>query len=205
MSGIDASLAPGTKAERPTVLYLGRLKAYKRVDVLLRAFPAIRSIVPGAELVIAGSGDRDASLRALAQQLGIAESVRFEGSVSDDRKRALMQAAWVFAMPSEMEGWGLTIVEANACGTPCVGFAVPGVGESIVDGVSGVLVDEGTAMAPAIARILADESLRARLAEGAVRHARAFSWDATVDAFRDVMQSEFDRVHSQSKASRDDR
>ena len=109
--GVDGSLVPGEKASLPTVLYLGRLKAYKRVDRLIEAFAAVRERVPSAVLQIAGTGDALAGLRDLVSSLHLDDAVTFEGFVDDDRKRELLARAWVTVSLSEMEGWGITAIE----------------------------------------------------------------------------------------------
>jgi glycosyltransferase involved in cell wall biosynthesis len=175
--GVDARLVPGEKAAVPTVLYLGRLKAYKRVDLLVRAFAEVRKKVPSAILRIAGSGDARPGLEELVASLDCGTSVIFEGFVDDDRKRLLLQQAWVSVATSEMEGWGITVIEANACGTPTVAFSVPGLREAIADTVSGLLVPEEGDLAPAIVSVLTDAALRGRLENGSVAHAAQFSWE----------------------------
>ncbi|MBV8148130.1 MAG: glycosyltransferase family 4 protein [Candidatus Eremiobacteraeota bacterium] len=178
-NGVDPALRPGTKAAVPTVLYLGRLKAYKRVDLLIDAFARVRRRVSNAMMRVAGSGD---SMRGLVEQvkrLGLTGCVVFEGFVDENRKLELLQGAWVSVVPSETEGWGITVIESNACGTPAIAFAVPGLREAIVDGVSGLLVPDGEDLARPIERVLTDSELRQKLAEGAVARAQAFSWDAS--------------------------
>ena len=202
-SGVDSSLVAGPKSERPRVLYVGRLKAYKRVDRLIAAMPEVLASVPDAELVIAGTGDAKDGLAAYARELGVSSRVSFEGFVDERRKAALMASSWVFAMPSEMEGWGLTIIEANACGTPAVGFPVPGVGEAIVDGVSGLLVEDADSLAPVIVRVLHDERLRAELSRGAVMRAGEFSWDRATDVILESLRVEGSRSHTSMLLSND--
>ncbi len=178
-SGYDSDLAPAAKSCEPSVLYVGRLKKYKRVDVILQAFSKILPEFPSATLTIAGTGDQEQVLRRSSNELGIAHAVRFEGFVSETRKATLYARSWVFAMASEMEGWGLTIIEAAACATPTVAVSVPGVREAVVDGHSGLLVEDCSALAPALARLLRDESLRGDLSRGAMKRSEAFSWDQT--------------------------
>lgn len=175
--GVDDSLVPGKKASVPTVVYLGRLKAYKRVDRLIEAFAKVRECVPGAVLRIAGTGDVLPSLRQLATRLKLGDAVVFEGFVDDDRKRELLQSAWVMASLSEIEGWGISVIEANACGTPAIVHDVPGLREAIVHQESGVIVPEGADVGAAIVSVLQDEVLRARLERGAYARAAKFSWD----------------------------
>lgn len=191
-NGVSQALHPGTKSPVPTVLTLGRLKPYKRVDAVVRAFARARERIPSAVLEIAGAGDEAVAraLRSLVAELGIGDAVRFHGFVDDAQKRALLQRAWVCASASEIEGWGVTVIEANACGTPAVAYAVPGLREAIVHNGSGLLVAEGDDLAPAIAAVLSDEILRARLERGALARAAEFSWDRAAQAMLEVVARE---------------
>lgn len=177
--GVDPSLVPGAKSPQPTVLYLGRLMPYKRVERIIAAFVNVRQRIPDAVLRIAGTGPARESLEALAAASGIADAVLFEGFVSDERKRELLQSAWVYCTASEMEGWGLSVIEANACGTPAVAHAAPGLREAIADGESGLLVPENEDLSAALERVLNDAKLRGNLERGAIVRASEFSWDAS--------------------------
>ena len=194
-NGVENRATTAARAEKPTIAYVGRLKPYKRVELLLEAVAVLRERIPEIRLVIAGTGESDAALRARVLTLGIDAHVTFEGFVSEDRKHEIMANAWVFAMPSEMEGWGLTVIEANACGTPAAGFPVPGVREAIVDGTSGLLVADGETIDIALARILTDRELRARLQAGARARAAEFSWDRTTRGVLDALSKAISRDH----------
>jgi glycosyltransferase involved in cell wall biosynthesis len=183
--GVEKELVPGPKSPEPSVVYLGRLKAYKRVDVLIEAFARVKRAVPDAVLRLAGTGDARPALEELVRSLQLQDAVTFEGFVDDARKQQLLASAWVTVAPSEMEGWGITAIESNACGTPAIAFRVPGLGEAIVDGESGILVPEGGDLAPAIVSVLSDPALRARLERGALERAQAFSWDSSAHAMLD--------------------
>lgn len=180
------SYRPGGDAARaaePLIVYLGRLKRYKRIDLLLRALPRLATRVPGVKLRMVGSGDFEPALRALARKLGVAERVEFTGFVSEAEKVRHLQAGWVAANPSSKEGWGVTVIEANACGTPVVAARVPGLQDAVRDGETGILLDPCTpeSLAGALARVLQDEALRRRLSEGALAWARGFTWDRSAD------------------------
>jgi len=194
-SGVDPALTPGPKSPRPTIVYLGRLKPYKRIDLLLRAFARVRRRLPDARLRIAGRGEDEARLRELAGQLELGEAITFEGFVDEARKRTLLQEAWIYATASLVEGWGISVIEANACGTPAVAFDVPGLREAIVDGVSGVVVPGAGALADdladALTAILTDTSRRDTLIRGAVERAATFSWDAAADSMLAIMSAQF--------------
>lgn len=194
--GVDKTLVPGTKAPVPTVLYLGRLKAYKRVDRLVAEFAKVRSELPSAVLRIAGTGDARPALEDQVRCLHLEDAVFFEGFVDEDRKRQLLQNAWVTVTLSEMEGWGIGAIEGNACGAPAIAYDVPGLREAIVHNGSGLIVPEGGDVASAILSVLRDGALRARLERGALERAQEFSWDRTAremlfELMRAIMGLEF--------------
>ena len=160
-SGVGVECEPGAKSAVPTVAYVGRLKPYKRVDLLIRAFPGVLDQIPAARLVIAGSGDAESKLRELIDELGLADRVEIRGFVDEATKIQILQQAWLFVTPSSMEGWGIAAIEANACGTPVVAYDVPGLREAIVSGMNGVLLPNGSDLTPTIVDILADRERRA--------------------------------------------
>jgi glycosyltransferase involved in cell wall biosynthesis len=161
-NGVDSAFftpAEGTRAPVPHFAYLGRLKRYKGVDTVIRAFAQLGH--PGAVLEIAGKGDHEPALRRLAASLDLGERVRFLGFVSEDEKLALLRRAWALALASPKEGWGITNLEAAACGTPVVASDSPGIRESVRDGETGLLVPHGdvAAMAAAMGRFAGDRAL----------------------------------------------
>lgn len=178
------------KAARPTVAFVGRLRKYKGVDVLLDAFARVRRDVPDAELDVIGDGPYRATLEARARQLGLGAEVRFHGFVPAERKVALLSAAHVSACPSPKEGWGLTVVESNACGTAVVASRSPGLVDSVRDGETGLLVPHGDAgaLAGALVSVLRDDALRARLESGALAWAATFTWDRCADEAHAVLE-----------------
>ena len=180
---------PAPKSAVPMVLYVGRLKAYKSLDVLIRAFEQVKNSVQAARLVIAGSGEQDAWLRQFVRDLGLTDSVEFLGRVSDEDKILLMQGAWVFVNPSLIEGWGITTMEANACGTPVVGANVPGLRDSVINPHTGFLVPHGNsqAMAEKILEVIEDKSLRTEMSREAYRWAQEFDWERTSTKFLELV------------------
>lgn len=172
-----------TRTSEPTFVYVGRLVRYKELDVVLEAMAGLRDRgVPG-RLLLAGKGSDRERLEGRARALDLGDRVEFLGYVSEERKRRLLRTAWASVYPSPKEGWGITNVEAAACGTPSVASDSPGLRESVHDGVSGLLVPHGDreAWASALGRLATDPDLRDRLAEGARRHARRFSWERAAD------------------------
>jgi len=166
----------GALAPVPTVLVLGRVEPYKRTELLVDAVATL----PGARLIVAGTGTGVAAVRARIAARGIAGRADLLGFVPEDEKVRLLQTAHVVASASEKEGWGLTILEAAACGAPAVVRDVPGLRDAVRDGESGLVVPAGDpgALAQGLGRVLADPALRARLSAGALRWAARFDWDA---------------------------
>lgn len=180
LPGIDAGVLTPAVADRsttPLVAYVGRLKAYKRVDLVIRAFAQLED--PRARLEIAGEGDHRPTLEALVRSLDLQQRVTFLGFVPAAEKRALLRRAWVVALASPKEGWGITNLEAAACGTPVVASNSPGIRESVRDGVTGFLVPHGdaVAMAGSFERFLAEPSLVGRMGAAARAFAEGFTWD----------------------------
>ena len=168
---------------RPTVLYLCRLKKYKRVDLVLQSFAAILRTRPTAQLVVAGTGDAAPELKALAASLGIEANVEFAGFVPEAEKLRLLRGAWVHVLTSPKEGWGISVVEAAACGTATVASNSPGLRDSVVDRETGFLVPHGdvTALADRIGEVLDNAQLRERLGQAARQFAERHTWERAAD------------------------
>lgn len=174
---------PATRFEAPTLLYLGRLKRYKRVDLPIRAVAALRAEGRGLRLVIAGTGDHADALRDLAHELDVSDAVEFRGYVSEEEKLELFRRAWIHVLTSPKEGWGITNLEAAASATPTIASDSPGLRDSVVDGQTGFLVphDDVVALTDRIRALLDDPSLREQLGANALRFAQRFTWDRAAD------------------------
>jgi glycosyltransferase involved in cell wall biosynthesis len=172
------------RAPRPTFLYLGRLKRYKGVEFAIRAVAAARTARPDITLDICGHGDDRPRLERLAVEHRVSDAVRFLGYVSEEEKRRLLHHAWAVVFPSPKEGWGITNVEAAACGTPALASDSPGLRESVQNGVTGYLVPHGDvpALADRMVALAADPSLVERLGRAARRFAEGLSWDSAARA-----------------------
>jgi len=182
--GIDTEAytpAPEERSTVPLVVYLGRLKRYKRVDLIIRAFAAMRH--PTAQLAIAGAGSYRSALERLAASLDLGDRVHFLGFISESQKVALLRSAWVLAFTSPKEGWGITNLEAAACATPVVASCSPGLRESVRDGETGFLVPHGDlpALVGALERIVTDPALVASLGSAGRRFASRFTWEAAAE------------------------
>jgi glycosyltransferase involved in cell wall biosynthesis len=181
--GIDQALyrtdSQVHKDTNPTVVYLGRLKKYKSVDHLLAGFSLVLDRIPDARLVIVGDGDYKSHLIDFAKKLGLENRVEFTGYVDKHEKLRRLQKAWVAVYPSLKEGWGLTNIEANACGTPVIASNVPGLKDSVINGKTGLLFEYGNVkeLSQCMMKILSDTDYRENLIQGGLSWAKNFSWD----------------------------
>lgn len=172
-------LYPGAKSKNPTILYLGRLKNIKSIDVLIKSFNLVVRRVPKAKLIIAGSGEDEDSLKKLVTDLGLTDYVEFFGKVSENQKLNLYQKAWIFVNPSMMEGWGITTIEANACGTPVIASDVPGLRDSVRNPHTGFLVPYGDEkrLAQKIIYLCDHNFTRQKFSRQALSWAKGFDWN----------------------------
>jgi glycosyltransferase involved in cell wall biosynthesis len=185
-NGVDTlrySPDPPSRFADPTLLYLGRLRRYKRVDLILAAVRALVDRGVRVTLLIAGEGDDDAHLRRVAGPLLESGAVRFLGLVPEDEKLRLLRGAWVHVFTSTKEGWGITNLEAASCGTPSVASDSPGLRDSVVHGRTGFLVPHGDvgALADRLEALLGDEALRSTLGAAAREFALGLSWDSAAE------------------------
>ena len=144
--------------------------------------------MPDARLIIAGDGDHRNACEKIAQAEDIKDCVRFTGFVNEIEKQRLLAGAWVFAQPSRLEGWGISVIEAAACGTPAVAMRVPGLSDAIVDGETGILADDWAGFQRAIVMLLTNASLRERLATEALRRSKQFTWERTAAGLLQILQ-----------------
>ena len=179
------------KFEQPTILYLGRIKKYKSIDHLILAFKKVLANIPNARLIIVGSGDYLEPLKVLSRRLDISEKVAFTGYVSIEEKVEYLRRSHVAVYPSLKEGWGLTNIEANACGTAVIAANVPGLRDSVVDGETGYLYQYGNVneLAGKLEKILSDEATRINLEKGGLKWAGKFNWDSAAEEFLKLLSS----------------
>jgi glycosyltransferase involved in cell wall biosynthesis len=184
----DALLAL-PKDPAPLFVYLGRLKRYKRVELLLEAFARVEPELPGARLVIAGDGDHRAALERDARARGIAERVEFPGWVGEEEKWRLLRRAWAVGYTSPKEGWGFSSIEAQRVGTIAIVSDAPGLRDTVVDGETGRVVPHGdvAALAEALLATARNPEERGRMEARAIVRARTFTWDAAADATESVL------------------
>jgi len=179
-NGVDtAAFTPDetARSERPLFVYLGRLKRYKRVDLVIRAFAGLADT--DATLEIAGTGDYRPKLERLVRSLDLAARVKFLGFIPEEEKAPLLRRAWASVLASPKEGWGISNLETAACGTPVVASNSPGIRESVLDGKTGFLVSGGDAraMTGAMRRIASSRSLVNEMGKAGRIFAEQFTWE----------------------------
>jgi glycosyltransferase involved in cell wall biosynthesis len=173
----------------PRILVLGRLVPHKRVEHVLTAASRLRHEHPGLTVAVVGDGWWAKELREAAIAHGVHDIVEFTGHVTQEEKERQIDRAWVLALPSLKEGWGLVVMEAASRGVPAVAYAdAGGVTESIVDGRTGILVSgsEGD-FVDAIGSLLTDGQRRAAMGQAARERTTEFSWDASAKRFEDLL------------------
>ncbi|MBI4429795.1 MAG: glycosyltransferase family 4 protein [Ignavibacteriales bacterium] len=175
----------------PRVGYLGRLKKYKSVDQLLRAFQVVLKEIPNTRLSIIGDGDARPGLAQLARELRIDHAVTFTGFVDEKEKARLLSRMSLVVNTSAKEGWGLTVTEANASGVPVVASNVPGLRDSVLEGKTGLLYEYGniSQLARKMLEVLKDAKLQRSLSIEALRFARSLNWDSSAQKMLEVIQN----------------
>lgn len=186
---------PPPRADVPTIVCWSRLRRYKSIDVVLRAFAIIRAALPAARLLIIGRGPDEARLRKVAVDLQLGGSVEFLGFLPTDTLVRTLHRCHVFLNPSPKEGWGLTVIEANQCGLPVIATDGPGLRDSVKDQITGALVPDGdhAAFAREALRLLQDSDLWQQRSHAARAWARTFDWDVCVDQSLALFQEVADR------------
>jgi glycosyltransferase involved in cell wall biosynthesis len=181
---------PGTRATEPTLIYLGRLKRYKRIEVVFDILDA----APEAVLDIVGTGEHGPVLEAEAEARGLQDRVRMHGFVDHGRKVELLQRSWALVTASAAEGWGLTTLEAAACATPSVALGVGGLAEAVQHQRTGLLATDSADMVVQALRIIDDPELRERLGANALQRARRLGWEHTVARTLAVLEEQVGRA-----------
>lgn len=190
--GIDRpGLAADPERSRPArITYVGRLEAYKRVDVMLRAAARLLDRAPELEVVVIGRGPERPALERLARSLDLDDRTRFTGFVDDHERDRLLADSRVCVLPSEKEGWGLTVIEANALATPVVALDAPGLRDSVRHQETGLLVpdDRPETFADALARLLDEDATTIEMRRRALAWSQRFDWDRAADEMQQAIQ-----------------
>ncbi|MBC7249630.1 MAG: glycosyltransferase family 4 protein [Anaerolineae bacterium] len=193
-AGQAARLRHGLSDEQLVLLTVARLVPRKGHDKVIEALPAILERVPDVVYLIVGTGPGVDCLRTHAQEKGVADRVIFVGQVPDEDLPAYYNAADVFIMPNreegtDVEGFGIVFLEANACAKPVIGGRSGGTVDAVADGETGYLVDPFSpeAVAEAAVHLLTDPALARRMGErGQKRVQQGFSWDRAVRQVREL-------------------
>jgi glycosyltransferase involved in cell wall biosynthesis len=179
-NGLDAAPETTLSAPRsalPRVVVLSRLVPHKQIEDALEAVAVLRGRIRGLHLDIVGGGWWHQRLVNHAEALGISNAVTFHGHVDDVTKHLVVQRSWVHLLPSRKEGWGLAVVEAAQHGVPTIGYrSSGGLTDSIVEGVTGILVDDSRELAGRLEELLADDVLRLEMGRKAQARIDEFSW-----------------------------
>jgi glycosyltransferase involved in cell wall biosynthesis len=178
--GVEPQFSPGgERSDTPLVVAVGRLVPVKRLHLLIEALLRLKPDHPELTAVIAGEGYERPALEGLIHEAGAESWISLPGYVSEDDLIDLYRRAWLVASTSLREGWGMTVTEAGACGTPSVASKISGHEDAVRDGITGILVDHPDEFAGAIDTVLRDDVLRKQLGMAALDHASRFTWDAT--------------------------
>jgi len=194
-------LVPSPQPLIPIVLHVGRLKRYKATDHLLQAARVLMDNGCNFEVIIVGTGDDEPRLKTISHKLGLDDRVQFAGFVSEAEKLRRYQEATVLTENSVKEGWGLIVLEANACGTPVVVARSPGLVDSSRDGVNGLMYDYGDvpALAEKLERLLTDEALRTRLGQQAIEWAKQWTWGGAAEAMERTIEETISEATNQKQ------
>jgi glycosyltransferase involved in cell wall biosynthesis len=192
--GVDPFWSPGcAKAQRPTVVVCGRLAPVKRHELMLESAARARQQIADLRVVMPGDGPLREQLQDWIDRNDAGSWAHLAGSVSREELREMYRSAWVVASASLAEGWGLTLTEAAACGTPAVATDISGHRCSVADGVTGRLARE-TELAEALVEILSDHELRASMGAAARARAVQLTWDAAALGLLRVLLAEAHRT-----------
>jgi glycosyltransferase involved in cell wall biosynthesis len=192
--GIDERFSPGgSRWPAPLVVAVARLMPAKGVSDLMHAAALARERVPTLELVIVGDGPHRDRFLGERHRLGGDAWIRFAGRVSDAELVDWYRRAWVVCSASHREGFGLTLIEAAACGTPVVATRIPGHVDAVADGQSGLLADGVAGLADGLVPLLVDDERREKMGRAALEHAEAFTWVASASALLHALADDADR------------
>lgn len=193
--GIDheKGLGAGTKTDYPTIIYMNRIVEYKKPDHAVKAFAKIRDKIPEARLILCGFRGNykfEDTVKKLIHELDISDSVDIKGFVSGAEKRDLLKSSWVHILPSIREGWGLSISEASACGTPTAGYDTVGVRDSVQDGVTGLLAPKGNVdiLASNLNELIIDHDMREKMGKLALEKTKQLTWDKSTKQFETILK-----------------
>ncbi len=203
--GIDPRFTPGDatpeKSEAPLVVAVGRLMPVKRFDELIKVMAEVRRTHPTVQLTIVGDGAERENLEALVADLDASDWVSMPGRLSDDALVELYRRAWVLASASAAEGWGMTVTEAAACGTPAVVTDIAGHRDAVQSGITGILSPDTAALARDISALLDDRATRERMRSAGLARAGELTWEATATGTLAALAGEATRLRPSGRST----
>ncbi len=176
----------------PTIIHFGRIRKYKGIDTVIKAFIEVRKKIKSAKLIIVGDGPARPDLETFAAKLELGDSIRFLGTVETNTLIDLLNRSHLFINASSKEGWGLTVVEASACGVPVIASDRPGLKDSVKHGETGFLVEYGRpkAFADKAVELLSDRNKWQAMSAAALEWARSLTWERTADEMEQIFLRE---------------
>ena len=179
--------------EKNTISFVSRLTPMKRIEHAIKAIYYIKKKIPDVKLWILGNPKKESylkKLKSLVENLGLKNNVKFFGYVPFEERNEIIKKSQILVVTSVKEGWGLNVIEANALGTPAVGYKVSGLVDSIKDGYNGLLVEDGNIeeLAETLVNLLKDDALRKKLSKNAIEWAKRFNWDKSAEEFERVLE-----------------
>jgi glycosyltransferase involved in cell wall biosynthesis len=172
------------------ITFLGRIKRYKSIDHLLLAIARLRIEYSKMRVMIVGDGDASGELKGIAKDLGIDDITTFTGFVTPEEKVRILRQSELVVNTSSREGWGLTVIESNACGVPVIAADAPGLRDSVKDGYNGLLYPYGDidALVAAIKRLFTERSLLEQMKQHAVAWSQRFEWKRSARGILELLQ-----------------
>jgi len=183
---------PGKSEKQQNLLgYLGRIKKYKRIDSAVNAIDVVRKSIPDIKLLILGDGDYLPTLRNMVKDKNLEKNIEFLGFADAEKKVEVLRKCELVINPSSKEGWGLTVIESNACGTPVIASNVPGLRDSVIHDKTGILFEFGNVeeLAGHIISVLHDRPRLKQLSSNAIEWARSFNWDDSAEKMFSLIQT----------------
>ena len=185
------------RSENESIVCVGRLVAHKHNSSIIEAIPPLLAEYPNIEVHFVGDGPERSTMEGLVGSLGLGDQVTLHGAVSSSERDRILRTAWLSVNASEGEGWGLSVVEANAAGVPVLAYRRPGLRDSIRDGETGWLIDESQDLSSAIAdalRQMGDPEAATALGARTGRWASQFTWDKMADQILVLLAAEGGRL-----------
>jgi glycosyltransferase involved in cell wall biosynthesis len=186
--GVADDYVPGERSPVPTVVVVGRMMPQKQMDIAVDVLARVRAHHPDLRGVIIGDGPERAVIEARVDEHDARSWIDLPGAVDEDAKIEAYQQAWLVLSCSRKEGWGMTITEGAACGTPAVVTDISGHREAIIDGRTGVLATDRGELVDAVTALLDDDARRVEMGDRAREHAAQYRWETAARRILDEIE-----------------